>query len=107
MHAIRSLWLATCKLKDSSVGNYTYSSNERTPLCILLQIISGGHVEGILCGRKKPHAPGSLIVEEFHVPYNTLTMSFQSDFSNEERFTGFAAYYVAVGKVETSSSESV
>uniref|UniRef100_A0A672U1Y6 Complement C1s n=1 Tax=Strigops habroptila TaxID=2489341 RepID=A0A672U1Y6_STRHB len=66
------------------------------PLYILLQVLSGGQVEGVLCGQKKPRAPGSSIVEEFHVPYNTLTMSFQSDFSNEERFTGFAAYYVAV-----------
>ncbi|XP_009949370.1 PREDICTED: complement C1s subcomponent [Leptosomus discolor] len=61
-----------------------------------VKVLSGGHVEGMLCGRKKPRAPGSSIVEEFHVPYNTLTISFQSDFSNEERFTGFAAYYVAV-----------
>ncbi|NWW55691.1 C1S protein, partial [Ifrita kowaldi] len=61
-----------------------------------VKILSGGYVEGVLCGQKKPRAPGSRIVEEFHVPYNTLTMTFQSDFSNEERFTGFAAYYVAV-----------
>ncbi|XP_041267036.1 complement C1s subcomponent isoform X1 [Onychostruthus taczanowskii] len=61
-----------------------------------VKVLSGGYVEGVLCGRKKPRAPGSRIVEEFRVPYNTLTMAFQSDFSNEERFTGFAAYYVAV-----------
>lgn len=104
---LRGLWLATYKLKDSSVGNYTYSGNEIRPLCILLQILSDGRVEGVLCGRKKPRAPGSSIVEEFLVPSNTLTMSFQSDFSNEERFTGFAAYYVAVGKVITASSDSL
>ncbi|XP_025892999.1 complement C1s subcomponent isoform X2 [Nothoprocta perdicaria] len=61
-----------------------------------VKILSGVHVEGVLCGRKKPRAPGSPIVEEFRVPYNVLTMTFQSDFSNEEHFTGFAAYYVAV-----------
>lgn len=76
-------------------------------LWILLQIQSGGYVEGVLCGQKKHRAPGSQIVEEFYVPYNTLTVTFQSDFSNEERFTGFAAYYVAVGKVKTASSESL
>ncbi|NXL94679.1 C1S protein, partial [Alectura lathami] len=61
-----------------------------------VKILSGDHVEGLLCGRKEPRVPGSSIVEEFYFPYNTLTMTFQSDFSNEERFTGFAAYYVAV-----------
>lgn len=61
-----------------------------------VKILSGGHVERLLCGSKKTHAPGSPIVEEFYMPYNTLTITFQSDFSNEERFTGFAAYYVAV-----------
>lgn len=103
---LTSFWLVVYKLEDSSTGNYTYFSNEATPFWIL-QIISGGHVEGLLCGKKKTCAPGSSIVEEFYVPYNTLTMTFQSDFSNEERFTGFAAYYVAVGKVKTDFSESL
>ncbi|NWV26456.1 C1S protein, partial [Origma solitaria] len=61
-----------------------------------VKVQSGGYVEGVLCGQKKPRVPGSWTVEEFLVPYNTLTMTFRSDFSNEERFTGFAAYYVAV-----------
>ncbi|NXP81323.1 C1S protein, partial [Ramphastos sulfuratus] len=60
-----------------------------------VKVVSGGHVEGVLCGQKKPRASGSSIVEEFYIPYNTLTLHFQSDFSNEQRFTGFAAYYVA------------
>ncbi|KAH0628580.1 hypothetical protein JD844_009923, partial [Phrynosoma platyrhinos] len=61
-----------------------------------VKVMSGNHVEGQLCGRKTRRHPGSLILEEFHVPFNTLTVTFQSDFSNEERFTGFAAYYTAV-----------
>ncbi|NXH15251.1 C1S protein, partial [Bucco capensis] len=60
-----------------------------------LKILSGGHVEGVLCGQKKARVPGSPVVEEFQFPSNSLTLSFQSDFSNEQRFTGFAAYYVA------------
>ncbi|NXP50865.1 C1S protein, partial [Heliornis fulica] len=77
---------------------FTYMDLEPSQNCEydFVKIMSGGHVEGVLCGRKTPRAPDSSIVEEFHVPYNTLTMSFQSDFSNEEHFTGFAAYYVAV-----------
>ncbi|XP_019383161.1 PREDICTED: complement C1s subcomponent [Gavialis gangeticus] len=61
-----------------------------------VKILSGYQVEGILCGRKTSRVPGSPILEEFYVPYNSLTVTFQSDFSNEQRFTGFAAYYVAV-----------
>lgn len=60
-------------------------------------ILSGGHpVKGPLCGRKRSTDPASPILEEFYAPYNQLTVTFQSDFSNEERFTGFAAYYIAV-----------
>nr|XP_006124243.1 complement C1s subcomponent [Pelodiscus sinensis] len=59
-------------------------------------ILSGGHpVKGPLCGRKRSTDPASPILEEFYAPYNQLTVTFQSDFSNEERFTGFAAYYIA------------
>ncbi|XP_042308806.1 complement C1s subcomponent isoform X2 [Sceloporus undulatus] len=61
-----------------------------------VKVVSGNQVEGQLCGRKTRRHPGSYILEEFYVPYNTLTVTFQSDFSNEERFTGFAAYYTAV-----------
>ncbi|XP_053146767.1 complement C1s subcomponent [Hemicordylus capensis] len=61
-----------------------------------VKILTGDHVEGQLCGRKKSHTPGSKILQEFLFPYHTLTVTFQSDFSNEERFTGFAAYFVAV-----------
>ncbi|NWV00088.1 C1S protein, partial [Upupa epops] len=69
-----------------------------------VKILAGGHVEGLLCGRKKPQAPGSQVVEEFYVPYSALTVTFHSDFSNEERFTGFAAYYVAVDLDECTDS---
>ncbi|XP_004448533.2 complement C1s subcomponent [Dasypus novemcinctus] len=61
-----------------------------------VKIMSGGRQEGILCGQRASKNPDSPIVEEFQVPYNKLQVTFQSDFSNEERFTGFAAYYVAV-----------
>ncbi|XP_040834767.1 complement C1s subcomponent [Ochotona curzoniae] len=61
-----------------------------------VQIMSGNNEEGKLCGQRTSKNPSSPVVEEFKVPYNKLQVIFRSDFSNEERFTGFAAYYVAV-----------
>uniref|UniRef100_A0A8C2MI85 C1S n=1 Tax=Cricetulus griseus TaxID=10029 RepID=A0A8C2MI85_CRIGR len=61
-----------------------------------VQIISGGVEEGRLCGQRTSKNANSPIVEEFQMPYNKLQVIFRSDFSNEERFTGFAAYYAAV-----------
>ncbi|XP_020849943.1 complement C1s subcomponent [Phascolarctos cinereus] len=70
-----------------------------------VKIISGDLVEGILCGQKSSKNPGSPIVKEYNVPYNSLQVIFESDFSNEERFTGFAAYYVAVDINECTDFE--
>lgn len=61
-----------------------------------VQIISGGIEEERLCGQRTSKSPNSPTVEEFQFPYNRLQVVFTSDFSNEERFTGFAAYYSAV-----------
>nr|XP_012788686.1 unnamed protein product [Sorex araneus] len=60
-----------------------------------VKIVLGDHVEGNLCGQRTSKNPQSPIVEEFRLPVNQLQVIFRSDFSNEERFTGFAAYYVA------------
>ncbi|KAM4819656.1 complement C1s subcomponent [Thomomys bottae] len=60
-----------------------------------VQIMSGSIQEGKLCGRRPRKSADSPIVEEFRVPSNKVQVTFKSDFSNEERFTGFAAYYVA------------
>ena len=61
-----------------------------------VQIISGDIEEGRLCGQRTSKSPNSPIIEEFQFPYNKLQVVFTSDFSNEERFTGFAAYYTAI-----------
>ncbi|CAO2606539.1 Calcium-dependent serine proteinase [Lemmus lemmus] len=61
-----------------------------------VQIISGGVEEGRLCGKRTSKNANSPIVEEFQIPFNKIQVVFKSDFSNEERFTGFAAYYAAV-----------
>ncbi|XP_058890276.1 mannan-binding lectin serine protease 1-like isoform X2 [Acipenser ruthenus] len=50
----------------------------------------------IFCGRENTDTeqiPGEQVIMS---PENSLSVSFRSDFSNEERFTGFEAHYTAV-----------
>jgi hypothetical protein len=53
------------------------------------------------CGRETTdteQTPGQEVVLS---PGSFMSITFRSDFSNEERFTGFDAHYMAVGKLET------
>ncbi|XP_071986984.1 complement C1s subcomponent [Engystomops pustulosus] len=58
-----------------------------------LQVIIGKEVQKFFCGR---HLFGSngFPREKFY-PTTHMKLLFKSDFSNQERYTGFAAYYVA------------
>ncbi|KAM9324795.1 complement C1s subcomponent-like [Gastrophryne carolinensis] len=60
-----------------------------------LQVIIGDVAQDTLCGHGLAEAPGKPVNERY---YHTtrLKLLFTSDFSNQERYTGFAAYYVAV-----------
>ncbi|XP_040217142.1 complement C1s subcomponent isoform X2 [Rana temporaria] len=60
-----------------------------------LKVVIGDAVEDAICGRNVGGAPGHPIKERYY-PSNTLQLLFTSDFSNQERYTGFSAYYVAV-----------
>ncbi|KAM4704391.1 complement C1s subcomponent [Rhinophrynus dorsalis] len=72
-----------------------------------LEVMVGDIVKGKLCGRRFVGSQATPI-EERYFPSNSLTLHFKSDFSNQERFTGFAAYYVAVDVDECEeSSESI
>ncbi|KAM3913226.1 complement C1s subcomponent [Leptodactylus fuscus] len=58
-----------------------------------LQIIIGTEVQQAYCGR---HVLGSAgFPQEKFYDTTHMTLSFRSDFSNQERYTGFAAYYMA------------
>lgn len=53
----------------------------------------------VFCGRESTdteQAPGQQVTVS---PGNFLSLTFRSDFSNEERYTGFDAHYSAVGKL--------
>lgn len=67
-------------------------------LALLPQIEAEDQELATFCGRETTdteQAPGQQVILS-PGPYMGLT--FRSDFSNEERFTGFDAHYTAVGK---------
>ncbi|KAM5140943.1 complement C1s subcomponent isoform 2-T2 [Mantella aurantiaca] len=60
-----------------------------------LKVIIGDAVQDTLCGRSLGTPTGHPIKERYY-PSNNLKLLFTSDFSNQERHTGFSAYYIAV-----------
>lgn len=68
-----------------------------------LKVIIGAAVQDTLCGRSLNGATGHPIKERYY-PTNRLKLLFTSDFSNEQRFTGFSAYYIAVDIDECEDS---
>ncbi|KAM4031252.1 complement C1s subcomponent-like [Anomaloglossus baeobatrachus] len=59
-----------------------------------LQVIIGNEVQRVFCGRHSLESTG--FPKETFYPTTRMKLHFNSDFSNQERYTGFAAYYVAV-----------
>ncbi|CAH2322632.1 complement C1s subcomponent [Pelobates cultripes] len=72
-----------------------------------VQIIVGDQVEGKFCGRKTDPSLPSIPVHELYFPTNNLTLQFTSDFSNEERYTGFSAHYIAMDVDECDESSEI
>lgn len=68
-----------------------------------LKVVIGGAVQDTLCGRNLGGVPGHPIKEAYY-PSNTLKLLFTSDFSNQEQYTGFSAYYIAVDVDECDDS---
>lgn len=61
-----------------------------------VRVEAEGEVLATFCGKESTdteQAPGQ---QEILSPGTTLSLTFRSDFSNEERFTGFDAHYTAV-----------
>ncbi|XP_072280795.1 complement C1s subcomponent isoform X2 [Pyxicephalus adspersus] len=70
-----------------------------------LKVIIGDAVQETLCGRSKDGSTGHPIKERYY-PTTTLKLLFTSDFSNQERYTGFSAYYTAVDVDECEDSSA-
>ncbi|XP_075071894.1 complement C1s subcomponent isoform X2 [Mixophyes fleayi] len=60
-----------------------------------VKVIIGDDVQQTLCGRHVIGTVGIPIKEKFYHSTH-LKLLFKSDFSNQERYTGFSAYYMAV-----------
>uniref|UniRef100_A0A452HBE4 CUB domain-containing protein n=1 Tax=Gopherus agassizii TaxID=38772 RepID=A0A452HBE4_9SAUR len=76
---------------------FTHFNMELSYLCEYdyVKISSGGKLVATLCGRESTdteEAPGN---RTYHSIDNTLTVTFRSDYSNENLFTGFEAFYAA------------
>lgn len=63
-----------------------------------LQVEANGEELAVFCGREDSdteQVPGEQVMSS---PRSSFSVSFRSDFSNEERFLGFESHYSAVGE---------
>ena len=70
------------------------------PFFLTLKVETEDQVLATFCGRETTdteQTPGQEVVLS---PGSFMSITLRSDFSDEERFTGFDAHYVAVGKLE-------
>lgn len=71
-----------------------------------MQLEAEEEVLATFCGRENTDTelvPGEQVISS---PRNTLVVTFRSDFSDEERFSGFKAHYSAVGKKQAQEKDS-
>lgn len=57
----------------------------------------------MFCGKEETDTEAVPAQQVITSPRNSLSVLFTSDFSNEERYTGFVAHYSAVGEEHTDS----
>lgn len=62
------------------------------------QVEAEGEVLALFCGREETDTEAVPAQQLITSPRNSLSVSFTSDFSNEERYSGFKAHYSAVGE---------
>ena len=62
------------------------------------QVEAEGEVLALFCGREETDTEAVPAQQLVTSPRNSLSVSFASDFSNEERYSGFKAHYSAVGE---------
>lgn len=60
-----------------------------------------GEVLALFCGKEETDTEAVPAQQVITSPRNSLSVLFASDFSNEERYTGFMAHYSALGEEHT------
>lgn len=63
-----------------------------------LQVEAEGEVLGLFCGKEETDTETVPAQQVITSPRNSLRVLFSSDFSNEERYSGFMAHHSAVGE---------
>lgn len=78
--------------------SFTHIDIETSPECAYdnLQILCDEASYPRICGSMSREQKKFQFPHEYHTSGNWMRVTFTSDFSNEERYTGFAAYYTAV-----------
>ena len=69
--------------------------------CVCRQVEAEGELLGLFCGRDQTDTEAVPDQQFITSPTNSLSVVFSSDFSNEERHSGFMAHYKAVGEDES------
>lgn len=69
-----------------------------------MQVEADGAALAVFCGKEETDTEAVPAQRVITSPRNSLSVQFVSDFSNEERFSGFVAHYSAVGE-ETQTAE--
>lgn len=82
------LWAGT-----GSLGTFAPSASDPSHL----QVEAEGEVLALFCGREQTDTEAVPAKQVMTSPTNSLSVVFASDFSNEEKFSGFLAHYSAVG----------
>lgn len=74
-------------------------------MVLRLQVEAEGEVLALFCGREQTDTEAVPAQQALTSPRNSLSLLFCSDFSDEERFSGFVAHYSAVGKNQPPPAE--
>lgn len=78
--------------------------SQTTVLC--LQVEAEREVLALFCGKEQTDTEAVPAQQALTSPRNSLSLLFSSDFSDEERFSGFVAHYSAVGKNQTQPARA-